>query len=185
MNIRIWNYSLFSDCKELMLNDKITERMFTNISWTHYIVVIVLLVASWYLFVGLRFYVNDIKEIVTGKRKRPMGELGDTNSYESQAMLNSQEALQTNAAQSSFGEFDSTFQQVDGLVERLKSVIANAAKRKLLKQEFMDYLRLVLAEYPTIKNSSFSPSVSELIVSECDKLDAVTLSQEEAEGLWN
>jgi hypothetical protein len=159
--------------------------MFTNISWGNYTVAVVLLLTSWYLFVGLRFYFDDIKEIVTGKRKLQFRRLRSTNYQNSQSELNYKDSSEAASSESSFGEFDTTFQDVDALVERLKNVIADAAKRKLLKQEFIDYLRLVLKEYPSVKNSPFSSSVSELIVSECDKLESITLTQGEAEELWN
>ena len=159
--------------------------MFTNISWGNYIVVIVLLLASWYLFVGLRFYFDDIKEIVTGKRKLQFQRLGKTNYQEPQSELNYQNSPEVTSTQSSFGEFDTTFQDVDSLVERLKNVIADAAKRKFHKQEFLDYIKSILWEYPSVKDSPFRSSVSELIVSECDKLESITLTQTEAEGLWD
>ena len=159
--------------------------MFTNISWGNYIVAVVLLLASWYLFVGLRFYFDDIKEIVTGKRKLQFRRLGNTNYQEPQSELNYQNSPEVTSTQSSFGEFDTTFQDVDNLVERLKNVIADAAKRKFHKQEFLDYIKSILREYPSVKDSPFRSSVSELIVSECDKLESITLTQTEAEGLWD
>jgi hypothetical protein len=159
--------------------------MFTNISWGNYIVAVALLLASWYLFVGLQFYFDDIKEIVTGKRKLNFRRSGNTNYQEPQPELHYQDSSEVTSNQSSFGEFDTTFQDVDALVEQLKDIVTDAAKRKLVKQEFIDHLRLVLKEYPSVKNSAFSSSVSELIVSECDRLESITLTQGEAEALWN
>jgi hypothetical protein len=159
--------------------------MFTNISWGNYTVVVVLLLTSWYLFIGFRFYFDELKEILTRKRKPQLLGLGNTNVQDSQPVLKDQDADKVVSAASSFGEFDMTFQEVDALVERLKSFITNADKRKVLKQEFIDYLRLVLIEYPNVKNSPFRSSVSELVVSECDKIETITLTQEEAEELWN
>lgn len=159
--------------------------MFTNISWGSYIVVIVLLLASWYLFVGLRFYLNDIKEIATGKRKLRLHRVRNENYQEFPSQLNEQGQPAITSSESSFGEFDNTFNDVDNLVEQLKNVINDAAKRKLLKQECIVFLRSVLQEYPSIKFSPFKSSVSELIVSECAKLDYMVLTQTEAEALWN
>jgi hypothetical protein len=159
--------------------------MFTNISWGNYIVVVVLLLVSWYLFIGLRFYFDDLKEIVTRKRKLQFRGLGNTNYQDSQSELNDQDSVEVNLFQSEFALSDNTFEEVEELIERLKNVVADATKRKLLKQEFIDYLRLVLREYPSVKKSPFSSSVSELIVSECDKLESISLTQLEAEGLWN
>ncbi|PTS98416.1 hypothetical protein DBR27_14440 [Flavobacterium sp. HMWF030] len=158
--------------------------MFTNISWGNYIVVIILLLASWYLFVGFRFYFDDLKEIISGKRKLQFRGFENSNYQDPQSELKYQESPEAISDQNSLGEFDTTFQDVDALVGRLKSFIADAAKKKLVKKEFTYYLQLLLREFPSVKNSPFNSSVSELIVSECDKLESITLTQKEAEALW-
>lgn len=159
--------------------------MFTNISWGNYIVVVILLLASWYLFVGFRFYFDDLKEVISGKRKLQFRRLGDPNYGDFQSEENDQETPAPTSSQPAFGEFDTTFQDVDALVARLKSFIADAAKKKLVKKEFTYYLQLLLIEYPSVKDSAFRSSVSELIVTECKTVDAISVTQEEAEGLWN
>jgi hypothetical protein len=159
--------------------------MFTNISWGNYIVVVILLLASWYLFVGFRFYFDDLKEVISGKRKLQFRRLGDPNYGDFQSEENDQETPAPTSSQPTFGEFDTTFQDVDALVARLKSFIADAAKKKLVKKEFTYYLQLLLREYPSVKDSAFRSSVSELIVTECKTLDSISVTQTEAEGLWN
>lgn len=156
--------------------------MFTNISWGNYIVVVVLLLASWYLFVGLRFYFDDIKEIATGKRKLQFRRLGNTNYQEPQSELNYLD-FEINTSESVAS--DTIFQEVDGLVKQLKNVITDATQRKLIKQEFQDYMRLTLTAYPLLRNSPYRSSVDELIVSECEKQGAILLSQQEVEALWD
>lgn len=158
--------------------------MFTNISWGNYIVVVILLLASWYLFVGFRFYFDDLKEVISGKRKLQFRGFENPSYEDSQSELNYHESPEAISEQTSFGEFDTTFQDVDTLVARLKSFIADAAKKKLVQKEFTYYLQLLLREFPSVKNSPFNSSISELIVSECDKLESITLTQKEAEALW-
>src|SRR5690606_9142261 len=80
---------------------------------------------------------------------------------------------------------DDDFTEVENLIERLKSVIADASRRKLIPQEFKQYLRLVVKEYPTVRYSPLRSSINELIISECQKYGVVTLNDEEAELLWN
>ncbi|WP_291285271.1 hypothetical protein [Flavobacterium sp.] len=158
--------------------------MFTNISWGNYIVVVILLLASWYLFVGFRFYFDDLKEVISGKRKLQFRGFENPSYEDSQSELNYQESPEAISEQTSFGEFDTTFQDVDTLVARLKSFIADAAKKKLVKKEFTYYLQLLLREFPSVKNSPFNSSISELIVLECEKFESITLTQKEAEALW-
>ncbi|CAD0004840.1 hypothetical protein [Flavobacterium chungangense] len=158
--------------------------MFTNISWGNYIVVVILLLASWYLFIGFRFYFDDLKELISGKRKLQFRGFENPNYQDPQTEQNYQELPETISDQTSLEEFDTTFQDVDALVARLKSFITDATKKKLVKKEFTYYLQLLLREFPSVKNSPFSSSVSELIVSECDKLESITLTLKEAEALW-
>jgi negative regulator of genetic competence, sporulation and motility len=158
--------------------------MFTNISWGNYIVVIILLLASWYLFVGFRFYFDDLKEVISGKRRLQFRGFENAAYQDTEPELKDQESAELTSNQTSFGEFDTTFQDVDDLVARIKSFITDAAKKKLVKKEFTYYLQLLLREFPSVKNSPFNSSVSELIVSECDKIESITLTQKEAEALW-
>lgn len=158
--------------------------MFTNISWNNYIVVIVLLAAGWYLYVGVRFYFKDLKEIAAGKRKLKFHGFQKENYQEFESPLNTSYLPKTTSTDYSSEEFDTTFTQVDTLIDQLKNVIADAAKTKLIKQEFAYRLKSVLQEYPIIRDSSFSSSVSEVIVLECNKLGYFILTQSEAEALW-
>ncbi|MBA2562321.1 MAG: hypothetical protein H0V14_05295, partial [Chitinophagaceae bacterium] len=43
--------------------------MFTNISWSNYILEVTLLLAAWYLFVSMRFYSHDLQIFLARKRK--------------------------------------------------------------------------------------------------------------------
>jgi hypothetical protein len=158
--------------------------MFTNISWGNYIIVVILLLASWYLFVGFRFYFDDLKEVISGKRKLQFRGFENSTYQDTEPELKDQDSPELTSNETSFGEFDTTFQDVDALVARLKTFIADAAKKKLVKKEFTYYLQLLLREFPSVKNSAFNSSVSELIVSECDKLESINLTQKEAEALW-
>ena len=154
--------------------------MLTNISWANYTLVVILLVASWYLFVGLRFYFAELKNLATGKKMFQFQSFPQV-----QSNLDYQEAPEGIPSALNAAETDQTFQDVEQLVERLKNVVADAAQRKLPKKEFAYYIRLVLTEYPSVKNSPFRSSVSEFMVSECDKLESLHLTQQEAEALWD
>ncbi len=156
--------------------------MFTNISWTDYFVAVVLLLAIYYLFVGVRYYSADLKDLISGKQ-RPNFRVALPRDLSDESILSTEEnypnespAFETTA--------DDDFAEVEHLIERVKGVIADASGKKLIPQEFKQYLHLVLREYPNIKNSPLRSSINELIASECEKYGAVTLSEEEVELLW-
>ena len=156
------------------------ERMLTNISWANYTLVVVLLAASWYLFVGLRFYFAELKDLASGKKRFQIPSF-------SQVQSNADYPEVPNGIPSSLNETqtDQTFQDVEDLVEKLKNLAADASRRKLPKKEFMYYLSLVLNEFQTVKNSPFRSSICELVVSECDKLELIHLTEKEVDVLWD
>ena len=156
--------------------------MFTNISWTDYFITVTILLAIYYLFVGIRYYSRDIKDLLSGKRKL---NLNTALPYNSKGEYCSTTEGNIHPSEVSFEETkDEEFTEVEHLIERLKALIADASRRKMIPQEFKQYLSLVLKEYPSVKNSSLRASVNELIVSECEKYGAVTLTEDEVDLVW-
>jgi hypothetical protein len=154
--------------------------MFTNISWTDYFITVIILLAIYYLFVGIRYYAVDIKDLLSGKRKLNLKTALANNSKGE--YLTREENLRP--SEGSEETTDEEFTEVEHLIERLKALIADASHRKMIPQEFNQYLRLVLKEYPSVKNSSLRASVNELIVSECEKYGTVTLKEDEVDLVW-
>ena len=156
--------------------------MFTNISWTGYFITMTVLLAIYYLFVGIRYYTVDIKDLVSGKRKL---NLKTALPFNSKGEYPSTIGGNSHPSEASFEETtDKDFTEVEHLIERLKALIADASRRKMIPQEFKQYLSLVLKEYPSVKNSSLRASVNELIVSECEKCGTVILTEDEVDLLW-
>lgn len=154
--------------------------MLKNISWSDYIIAVAILLAIYYLFVSVRYFSDEIKDLLSGKRKPKLR----TISPDGNGLPN----LDDEHRQQEMGGFEKTtddeFTDVEHLIERLKTVVADASRRKLIPQEFKQYLSMVLKEYPSVRYSPIRSSVNELIVSECQKYGAVTLKEDEVELLW-
>ncbi|MBT2564677.1 hypothetical protein J7E50_19605 [Pedobacter sp. ISL-68] len=155
--------------------------MFTNISWSDYIIAVAILLTIYYFFVGARYYSADLKDQLSGKRKLKFRaalpiDSGEEDTYPPESYQNKTTSFETNT--------DDDFAEVEHLIERLKNMIADASQKKLIPQEFKQYLHLLLKEYPSVKNSPLRSSVNELVVSECEKYGAVTLSEDEVDMLW-
>lgn len=156
--------------------------MLTNISWTDYLIAVAILLAIYYLFVGLKYFSADFKDLFSGKRKQNFKAVLSNDANE-ESIHSTRESATTEI--NAFEETsDDEFAEVEHLIERLKVVIADASPKKLVPQEFKHYLHLVLKEYPSVQNSPLRSSVNELIVSECEKYSAVTLSEDEVDLLW-
>lgn len=163
--------------------------MFTNISWTNYIVVMVLLLATYYIIIGIRFYSRDLQYFLTAKRKHNLHSSQDEHADN---ITVSNPADPSGQAQSGFFQSEShfaqtsddTFQGIERLILRLKEAIADAGTKQYIKQEFIPLLQLILKEYPHLKSSPFQSVINELIASECGKYGPITLSEEEVVMLW-
>ena len=118
--------------------------MFTNISWTDYFEAVVLLLAIYYLFIGLRYFSADLKDLFSGKRKLkfraalPHDTVGEDILSTEETYHNESTAFETTT--------DDDFGVVEYLIERLKGVIADGSDKKLIPEEFWQYLHLVLRE---------------------------------------
>ncbi|NEW84318.1 MAG: hypothetical protein GZ094_18395 [Mariniphaga sp.] len=156
--------------------------MFTNILWTDYFVVVAISLTFYYLFLGVRYYSAELKDLFSGKRKLH-SRAALPNDKGAESILTTEQNY-TGKSTASKETKDEDFAEVEHLIERIKEIIADASGKKLIPLEFKQYLHLVLREYPNIKNSPFRSSINELVVSECEKYEAVTLSEDEVELLW-
>ncbi len=155
--------------------------MLKNISWTDYIIAVAIALIIYYIFVAARYFADELKELFSGKRKLtvlPYGVPGKNNNE-----VVSEPGHQVEASDFA-NTTDDEFTEIEHLIERLKSVIGDASRRKLIPQEFKQYLGMVLKEYPSVRYSPLRSSVNELVISECEKYGAITLSESDVDLLW-
>ena len=112
--------------------------MLRGILWNSFIVWVVSLLIVWYLFVGLRYYFDEIKDVVTGRRKLQFRSLIGKNIPKSDYGFNYQESDEIFNSQVEFETVDPVFKEVEDLTASLKITITDATQKKLLKKEFED-----------------------------------------------
>lgn len=163
--------------------------MFTNISWTNYIVVIILLLAIYYIFIGIRFYSRDFQQLLTVRRKgkiRSGDDIVENMPQNNLADPFEQPESELAVSDSSFAQTsDDTFQDIERLIIRLKEAIADAGTKQYIKEEFFLLVQLILKEYPDLKDSPYQSAINELIISECGKYGSIAISEEEVVMLWD
>lgn len=144
--------------------------MFTNTTWTSYIIFVALLLAAWYLVIGLRFYLSDLQILFSGKGK-----------IIAQPALNEQPQPFRIPGKE---ETHYLFEEVQGLIVKIKEAVSDASAKNYNKEEFSFLLQLTLKEYPGLKGSPYQLPINNLIDSECEKQGFIRLSAEELEILW-
>jgi hypothetical protein len=154
--------------------------MFDSITWTNYITGVLLITATYYILVGIRFYSLDLKHFFSsGFKKRPT-----VISEYSPAVAPAVQAAAVQMELSFAHTSDDTFRQVEGLIEKLKKAIEEAARNASFKEEFIYSLTLILKDYTDLKGTPFQSAIHELIMAECEKLGFLTLDEKEMHRLW-
>lgn len=148
--------------------------MFTNIPWSSYLTLAGILVIIWYLVIILKFYITDLKKIFSGEKKLKIP------SFKS----NSQNTKEPKSISASFSESFDTLDDAEELATRIIQAAQESAEKKLSKEQFQNYLSMVLEEYPYVKISSLRESINKLIVSESEKHPSLLLTLSEADSLW-
>jgi hypothetical protein len=84
--------------------------MLTNVSWSNYSIAVAAVLLVWYLFLGFRFYYEELKQLVSGKQRDKFSFLGNENA--NQFSLASNEELDP---ESSFSESITTRKEAEEL----------------------------------------------------------------------
>lgn len=156
--------------------------MFTNISWTEYLVTVTISLASYYLFIGIKFYSDELKELLSGKRKLKLKPAMHINSSGKNIFYHKENNDQQNA---SFKEItEEELEDGKHLIKRVKTIFADASQKEMALQELKKNLHLALKEYSSPGISSVRSSINELILSESQKYGLVTLTEDEVDLLW-
>lgn len=148
--------------------------MFTNVSWNSYLTVIATAVIIWYLFIVLKFYSGDLKKIFSGEKKLKLPFFNNN-------IKNTREAK---SISDSFSESFDTLDDAEKLSSRIQHAAAESSEKELSKEQFQNYLRMLLEEYPYVKISSLRESINKLIVCESEKYPNLLLTLSEADSLW-
>jgi hypothetical protein len=158
--------------------------MLTNISWSNYGIAVGVMILVWYLFLGFRFYFEDLKQLVSGKRRVRIPFLGSIKTEESSLVL--EDTLEAEmSTSSSFSESVASLEEAEELSTMLVNAMKLSSERNLLKVEFQDSLRLILDNYPYAKGTTLRVRVNELMVSKSEKYPKLTLSYVEMDALWD
>ncbi|WP_281631634.1 hypothetical protein [Flavobacterium luteolum] len=157
--------------------------MLNSISWNSYLVTVVALLLIWYLYAGCRYYSFEIRQILTGRKKIGFPSLGKKTINDSLSSSDQEDVSPTNLNQA-FEESFATLDEVKELSSSLTAAVIESAEIKRSKQEFENYIRLILSDYPYVKISSLRSNVNNLLAYESKKYPELLLTSEEADELW-
>lgn len=152
--------------------------MFTNISWSSYLTVLGVVVLIWYFILLLKFYYKDLLKIFSGEKKLKFP------SFNNMTENKLQDSREYKSLSSSFSESFDTLEDAEELSARILQAVAESNEKEFSKEQFRNYLRMVLDEYPYVKISSLRENINKLMVSESSKYPNLILTLSEADSLW-
>lgn len=157
--------------------------MILNFSWSGYIVVTLSFLAIYYLVLGIKFYQQELKEIIVTRRSlvTPVGQTAMARkAHNDQIHFGASE-------QQTFNDetMDDTLLEVENLISKVKEAIEKGSMKKISKKNICALLKSILKEYPEIKDSPLMSAINELITAECAKHGNIILSEEETVMLWD
>ncbi|WP_281234825.1 hypothetical protein [Flavobacterium gelatinilyticum] len=159
------------------------NAMLNSISWNSYLVAVITLLVLWYLYTGLRYYSSEIKQILSGRKKIGFPSLGKKTKNDFLPSSDQEDGNPANLNEA-FQESFATLDEVKELSERLTGAVSESAELGRAKQEFNNYIRLILSEYPYVKISSLRSNVNNLLAYETKKHPELLLTSTEADELW-
>ena len=148
--------------------------MFTNISWGSYLTAAGIAIIFWYLIILLKFHSSDLKKILSGEKKLQIPFLKKT----------SKNLQEIKSISDSFPKSFDTLEDAENLSQRIKEAVKESAEKRLTKQQFQNYLRMLLDEYPYVKISSLRENINQLMVFESQKHPTLLLTLSEVDSLW-
>ena len=131
--------------------------MFTQISWSNYFLIVLLLSVGYYFVIGYLYYRNDLLQSISGK-KRINDLVATTRNYP--PLLQS-------------------------FSDEVQALMNEAGNNKLDGKDIIWSLQMLIKKYPGLKDFNFQESVQTIITNECKSYCSIHLSEEELSALWN
>lgn len=161
--------------------------MLNNLSWPHYLTAMLVLLAIYYLVIGLKYYHPELRHIFNKYFKRDISQhrLPEALIYEEPEALPAQNAAPLAGDVEYLAEADDLMDKTEEFIGRFKKVTAQAATKTYSPTLLIHSLQLLFTEYPQIKNSPHRAAISELIASECEQTGTAQLSEDEVDAWWD
>ena len=143
--------------------------MIKQISWSSYWSILAATTIFYYVLICLRFYSNEIKQVLTGK---------------SRLLFKRRVIIERDQYNAAVNESQELFPLINQLVQEIKIFLQGSLRKNLQRQEIVYGFQLLLKKYPTVKGTPFEPIVNNYIINECSNYCSIHLEEEEVTTLW-
>lgn len=151
--------------------------MLDSVSWHSYWMAIITVSIIYYIVVYALYYRTAIRSVFSGKQF----ETFSANA----ALTNADEAI-PKSIDGSLEGFKSEVEDhvIYDCMEELNTYFENQKKSMAIKTELMHGLQTILHKYPSLKNSEYKESLSNVIAVQCENICSIHLTADELKGVW-
>lgn len=155
--------------------------MFNTISWQSYWTFVALATAGYYLIVYLAFFRNTVVSVFQKNKNTQPGNESSMLQKEDQHQPTLFDQDNKAQADTAIGENEPILY---ACMDELNAFFENQKKTKATKSELMFGLYTIFQKYPSIRDSDYKESITNLIAMQCENICSIHLSAEELKGVW-
>ena len=133
--------------------------MLSNVTWGEYLITLIVLVVLYYLFIGYKYYREDIRWILSGNLPK-RGQAGQPLAK------------------------DDTFEELQAIVNDLKYAVLDKAGKGISKTELLTRLKYRLVNYSGLQKPAFRLAINNWIISHAKEMCGVELTEQELNNNW-
>ena len=174
--------------------------MSTNNPWILYVSVVGPLLIGYYLFVGVRFYWEDIRSKIRGwqnssnrmpaQLKGPQQpQLQPETDFQNESLyITDLNADQQNVHQEEsepVWQNEALMQQMEELSVHLRQAVEQVHQHNEGAEQLVALLQTLLTQYPALRGTPFQLSVNTLVEAECAKYGSIHLRGEDKMQIWS
>ena len=140
--------------------------MINNISWQGYWIWLAVISTGYYLVIYLLYYRHDLKAWIHPKPYNSDGIVPASESIIQPHVEKDAERL------------------IDSCMDELNAFFEESRRKKVMKEELIYSLQLLLKKYPSLKDSEYKESLTNLIATQCEDTCLVRLNADEVYHVW-
>lgn len=150
--------------------------MLKNISWTNYLIFMLIVLIGYYITICLKYYKAEIRNIISGRHNIfSKVKSGNKKTFGVRA--------QNKLDDEQFNEHD-LFPLINQFADEIKNLLEQAAKNNLIKQEVVYSLQQLTKKYFQVNASPFQSFITNYILVESSNYSSIHLSEEDLNTLW-
>jgi DNA-binding phage protein len=153
--------------------------MLHTISWSSFVLVLVVILIAYYLFMLVAYFRKDILSISLINKKSLVGNNHNDRAIKSTGNPKEKSTIQTN------NSGDQIFTIVYELLADFKDLFLLASETKMIREELIQAIRSKLKAYQTISETDLVEGINNHLIMEAKNSCALDLSPEDLKLIWS